>query len=82
MNTEWVRDQFPGDGLEIPDDMERARADETVARFNKQWGESRPPIPRTHPDVTAEGYANPMAGQPTNRAYLRTQLRRWWARKS
>jgi hypothetical protein len=74
-DTEWVNQAFPGDPLELPSDEERDRADDMVAEWNRRWGESHPPVPRIHPDVTAEGFANYLAGTPTNRAYLRSQLR-------
>lgn len=78
MNTDWVSEMFPGDGLQHPTDEERDRADEVLVDWNGRWHESHPPVPRTHPDVTAEGFANYLAGTPTNRAYVRAYLRRWW----
>lgn len=80
MSDEFDR-AFPGDGLELPSDEERDRADAMIARFNLQQGEQHPPVARVHPDVTGEGYASYLAGVPTNRAYLRSQLRRWWHRR-
>ena len=74
--TDWVTEMFPGNGFELPSDTERDLADNLVAQWNERWNENHPPIPRTYPDVTDEGYANFYAGNPTNRAYLRSQLRR------
>jgi hypothetical protein len=79
-DTEWVEKEFPGDGLRLPTDDERDRADAIIAQFSAQWGEDHPPIPRTHPDETDEGYGNTLAGYPTNRAYMRSRLRRWWTK--
>jgi hypothetical protein len=73
-----VTEAFPGDALAFPSDAERDRADEMIAKYSKQWRESHPPVPRVHPDTTDEGFANTLAGTPTNRAYLRAYLRRWW----
>lgn len=77
---DWVSGMFPGPGLELPDDAERDRADELIAEWSQRWGEAPCVVARVHPDVTGEGFANYLAGSPTNRAYLRAQLRRWWAR--
>lgn len=77
---DWVDIMFPGDGLQYPTDEERDRADALVARWSQGWGEQVDVIPRAHPDVTDEGFGNYLAGTPTNRAYLRAWLRRWWLR--
>jgi hypothetical protein len=83
-----VAEAFPGDVLAFPSDAERDRADEMIAKYNTAWRESHPPVPRVHhvprvhPDTTDEGFANTLAGTPTNRAYLRAYLRRWWRRAS
>ena len=76
--TEWVDEMFPGEGLELPTEVERQRADDVVAEWNQRWNESHSPIARVHPDTSEEGFANYLAGTPTNRAYVRAQLRRWW----
>ena len=77
-SRDWADEMFPGDGLEYPTDEERDRADELLATWNERWRENHPPVPRKHPDATVEGFANYLAGEPTNRAYLRAYLRRWW----
>lgn len=71
-------EMFPGPGLEIPSDEERDRADALIAEWADRWNEGKFAIPRTHPDVSDEGYGNYLAGTPTNRAFLRSRLRRWW----
>jgi hypothetical protein len=78
---DWVLKAFPGEGMEYPTDEERDRADGLIAKFNEQWGEEHPPVPRTHPELSDEGFANYLCGYPTNRAYLRSKLRRWWAKR-
>lgn len=86
MSTEdWVAAMFPGDPLELPADAERDKADHLIEQWSKCWSEepfaiARILVPREHPDTSEEGYANALAGTPTNRAYLRSQLRRWWRR--
>lgn len=77
-DTDWVAWLFPGDGLQLPTDQERDEADAAIAEWSARWGEHGVPVPRTYPDVTGEGFANYLAGTPTNRAYLRSRLRRWW----
>jgi hypothetical protein len=69
-----IADLFPGPGLDLPSDEERQRADDLVAQWNVRWGENHPPIPRTR-TVTDNGHTYDV---PTNRAYLRSKLRRWW----
>lgn len=82
---DWAWEILPGDGWEIPTDDERDRADATLKRFDDQWGEQHTPIPRVHPEIQNEGTVvarpNPayLVGQPTNRAYVRSRMRRWWA---
>lgn len=76
-----VADLFPGDGFEYPSDDERDRADQLLAEWAQRWGEPVITVPRVHPDVSDEGFANYLAGQPTNRAYMRSKLRRWFAKR-
>ena len=78
--SDWVSEMFPGDGFVIPDDAERDRADGVIAEWSVRWGEQPFTIDRVHPQVSDEGFANAMAGEPTNRAYMRSKLRRWWAK--
>lgn len=77
-NTDWAHDMFPGDPFTIPSNDVRDAADAVIRRFSEQWGEEPITIARVHPDVTSEGFANPLAGEPTNLAYVRSRLRRWW----
>lgn len=65
---DWIYDTFPGDGLEIPTDAQRDQADTIIADQAKRWNEQARTIARVS-EVT---------GRPTNIAYLRSQLRRWW----
>lgn len=67
MNDNWTLDMFPGDGLEIPTDAERDRADAIIAKWAGRWGEGVVTIDRRHPD-----------GAVTNRAFIRSRLWRWW----
>lgn len=78
---DWVSESFPGDGLQLPSDEERDRADRMIDEFNERWNEKHPHPERRHPDVTDEGFGNYLAGTPTNRAYMRSRLRRWWAKR-
>jgi hypothetical protein len=80
VQDDWASRMFPGDGTGCPTDAERQRADDLIAYWNQVWQENHLPIPRIHPEASDEGYASYLAGMPTNRAYLRSQLRRWWAR--
>lgn len=64
MNDQVYR-LFPGDGLEIPSDEERARADLLVG-FE---------IPRQR-----EGRMARFADSRTNRAFMRSTIKRWCAR--
>lgn len=73
-----ITELFPGDLFEVPSDEERDRADALIAEWAERWKEEPITIPRVHPDVTDEGFANHLAGRPTNRAYMRSKLRRWW----
>lgn len=66
---DWVDQMFPGEPIDIPDDDERQKADDLLVTWNERWHENQAPVPRAHMDRT-----------PTNRAYLRSYLRRWWAR--
>jgi len=71
MDTTWVEQMFPGDGLELPSDEERDHADRIITEWSLRWNEDVFTIDRrrgTHP------------GMPTNRAFLRSRLRRWWRR--
>lgn len=77
-DTGSITDLFPGPALELPTDKERDQADALLAEWAQRWNEPATTVHRTHPDVTDEGYANYLAGLPTNRAYLRSQLRRWF----
>lgn len=80
VTTKWTTAMFPGEGSGIPTDNERDRADALIAEWSARWNEEPITIRRTHPqnrDVDGH-YASTLAGQPTNRAYLRSQLRRWW----
>lgn len=77
--TDWAYDMFPGDPFVIPSNDVRDAADAVICHFSEQWGEPVRTIARVHPDVTSEGFANPIAGEPTNLAYVRSRLRRWWA---
>lgn len=74
--SDWVNEMFPGDGLALPSDEERDRADAIIAEWAARWQEEPVQIARRH-RRNAAGYC---AGRPTNRAYLRAQLRRWWAK--
>lgn len=75
---DWVSTMIPGDPLEIPSDAERHLANSTIAFWSEKWGETPFFIPAVYPDTTGEGFANTLAGTPTNRAFIRAQLRRWW----
>jgi hypothetical protein len=66
-DTEWVDRTFPGEGAEIPTDDERDRANAIIATWSTQWGERWTAIPSMDP-----------SGRPTNRAFIRSKLRRWW----
>lgn len=79
-DEDWVSKAFPGDPLEHPTDAERDRADGVIAWWSERWKEEPHVIDRTHPVTTDEGYANTLCGLPTNRAYMRARLRRWWKR--
>lgn len=79
--SDWITDMFPGDGMLHPTGAERDRADALLAEWAKRWGEPVQTIPRTHPEVSDEGFANYLCGYPTNRAYLRSRIRRWWAKQ-
>jgi len=63
--SDQVEYMFPGNGLEIPTEEERDHADELVG-FE---------IPRAH-----HGRMAYFADARTNRAFLRSQIRRWCAR--
>lgn len=80
-NQDWVSEMFPGDGLELPTEEQRDQADALIAEWSKRWGETPITVPRKHPDVPYEGLAKYVAGMPTNRAYLRSRLRRWWGKR-
>jgi hypothetical protein len=80
VRDDWVSRMFPGDGAGCPTDEERQHADDLIATWNQKWGEKHPSVPRIHPESSDDSCANYLAGKPTNRAYLRSQLRRWWAK--
>ncbi|WP_131721542.1 hypothetical protein [Mycolicibacter heraklionensis] len=64
--SDWVDELLPGEGTAIPSDAERLKADELIG------GE----IPRRRDDyLRGSSYS-----VPTNRAFLRAQIRRWWRR--
>jgi hypothetical protein len=65
--SDWINDLFPGDGLEIPTDAERDRADEVAGTK----------IARRHEGVSMPYFADPR----TNRAFMRSQIRRALYRK-
>lgn len=70
---------FPGDGLAIPDDSERDRADALLAEWAARWGQVYTGIARQHPPAIRVGlFASGLAGLPTNRAFMRAQLRRFF----
>lgn len=76
---DWVETMFPGDPLGFPNDTERGMADSTIAFWSEKWDETPFTIRRRHTiDVTDPAYDNTLAGTPTNRAYIRSRLRRWW----
>lgn len=77
-DTSWVYVEFPGDAEEIPSDAERDRADALIATWSGRWRETPFTIDRVHPPN--DDWDSALAGQPTNRAYLRSRLRRWWLR--
>ena len=60
---DWVSEMFPGDGLEKPSDAERAKADQLVGSA----------IARQH-----FGRMCAFADSRTNRAFMRSRVRRWW----
>jgi hypothetical protein len=74
-HADWADEMFPGEGAAIPDVAERDRADALIAEWNERWRENHPPIARKHPPT------GKMDGALTNRAFLRSQLRRWWAKR-
>lgn len=70
---------FPGDPLEIPDDAERDRADALLSEWASRWGEVYTSIARVHPPAIRTGlFSSGLQGLPTNRAFVRAQLRRWF----
>lgn len=79
-HIDWAAEMFPGDGSEIPDDAERDRADELITEWNHRWNETHPPIARVHADRPGSPVYRVDPSAPTNRAFLRAQLRRWWAK--
>lgn len=73
IDLDGIEKLFPGDGLEIPDDDERDRADVLLAQWAARWNE---------PVVTvARVRMTPTLAIPTNRAFLRSRLRRWFAKE-
>jgi hypothetical protein len=70
---------FPGPPLEIPTDAERERADKLLAEWAARWGECYTSIARVHPPAIRVGlFASGLEGLPTNRAFMRAQLRRFF----
>lgn len=76
--SDWVDENFPGDGHEIPADTEWDRVDALIAERASFLGVSPVAIYRKYPLSDLCRVANAVAGQPTNRDFLRSQLRRWW----
>jgi hypothetical protein len=72
-DSDWIAEMFPGDGRQLPTNVDRDRADVLVVEWSVRWGEAPRTIARVHPEDTAY-----LAGTPTNRAFVRVQLRRWW----
>lgn len=68
--SEAIEILFPGEGLAFPSDNERDEADALLLRWATQWSEPVVTVARVHSDGTA-----------TNRAYLRSVLKRWFAKK-
>lgn len=79
MSDDWTVDMFPGAGEEIPSDEERDKADKLIADWAKVWREEVVTIDRVHPAVAG---GSPWEGKPTNRAFLRSRVRRWWFGKA
>ena len=74
-----ISELFPGPGLEIPTDAERDRADELLSEWAARWGECYTQIARVHPPAIGNGlFAHRLGGLPTNRAFMRAQLRRFF----
>jgi hypothetical protein len=65
-----VQGLFDGPGLEFPTDNEWERSDSLLTEYGIK------PVERRHPDASDEGLASFLAGKPTNRAYLRSHMRR------
>lgn len=83
--TDWVSDMFPGEGLELPSDEERDKADALLAEWAARWREEPVTVPRTRP-VSVSRWVDGQAGSntyqvPTNRAFMRSKVRRWWAKR-
>jgi hypothetical protein len=82
--NDWVADRFPGDGAELPTDAERDQADAVIREWSLRWREEPVPIARTLP-VKVSRWTDGQPGEvtrlmPTNRAFMRSRLRRWWAK--
>lgn len=71
---ESIEKLFPGDGLEIPSDDERNEADALIRSFALLWNEPVIAIPRIWV-AYGDHYI------PTNRAFVRSRLKRWFAKK-
>lgn len=70
---------FPGDPLEIPTDAERDRADALLSEWAARQGECFNRVARVHPPAIGNGlFSHELEGYPTNRAFMRAQLRRFF----
>lgn len=81
-DNDWVHRMFPGPGDELPTDQERDAADKVVAEWAAKWGEPGRTIARERTVQVSQwatgGRQDTPCTVPTNRAYMRAQLRRWW----
>ena len=74
-----IAELFPGSGLEIPTDEERDRADALLGEWAARWGEQVVRVARVHPPaINHPLFHHELGGLPTNRAFVRAQLRRWF----
>lgn len=82
---DWIDELFPGEGLQLPADDERDRADALLREWAERWGEEPRTVARTRTVKVGrwvDGQSGSQAYQvPTNRAFLRSQIRRWWAKR-
>ena len=82
---DWIEELFPGEGTQLPADDERDRADALLREWAERWGEHPRTVARTRP-VSVGRWVDGKPGAetyqvPTNRAFLRSQIRRWWAKR-